>query len=100
MSGFKTQGKRNRELAKQKKRAAKDEKRALRKAERAAATVGVVSPATIVAAPQPAVRLAALQPAAKRYTPTPPTAAVDKPLTLAEVVERWKTTKIVKAKRR
>ena len=93
MSGFKTQSKRNRELAKQNKRRAKDEKRALRKAGRAAATVGIVSPATIVAVSQPAAR---------RHTPTPPTpptAAAGKPLTLAEAVERWKTTKIVKAKR-
>jgi hypothetical protein len=83
MAGFKSQTKRNREAAKLAKRQAKDQKRALRKAERAGNDVAL-----------------------QAVTPTPPrpvvvrgTAALDKPLTLAEAVERWKRTKVAKPQR-
>jgi hypothetical protein len=95
MSGFKTQSKRHRELAKLNKRRAKDEKRALRKAERSASAGGapVVTPAPIVAVTKP--------PVTARYgMPAPAPEPERKPLTFAEAVERWKATKIVKAKTR
>jgi hypothetical protein len=87
MAGLKTQSKRIRELAKQNKRRAKDEKRALRKAERSGPVVADV-PAAVAPAPlaKPSANQAALAPS--------------KPLTLAEAVERWKNTKVVKAKGR
>jgi hypothetical protein len=92
MSGFKTQSKRHRELAKLNKRKAKDEKRALRKAERSAsAGVATVAPTPIVAATKP--------PVPSRHVGAP-AAPERKPLTLAEAVERWKATKVVKAKTR
>lgn len=94
MAGFKTQGKRQRELAKLNKRKAKDEKRALRKAERAGSAVAAATPtpATIVAAPKP--------PPPSYYGGIPAAAPMPKPLTLAEAVQRWKSTKVVKAKTR
>jgi hypothetical protein len=94
VAGFKTQGKRQRELAKLNKRKAKDEKRALRKAERSGVAVAAATPAPapIVAAPKPApVSYLGGMPAA---APPP------KSLTLAEAVQRWKSTKVVKAKTR
>jgi hypothetical protein len=91
MAGFKTQSKRIRELAKQNKRRAKDEKRALRKAERSGPVV--VSVPVVAAVP--------LAKPAASYRPADPAAvAVRKPLTLAEAVDRWKKTKVVKAKGR
>ncbi len=92
MAGFKTQGKRQRELAKLNKRRAKDEKRALRKAERSGSAVTAVTPAAIVAAPKP--------PPPSYYGGMPAAAPVSKAPTLAEIVQRWKTTKVVKAKTR
>jgi hypothetical protein len=91
MSGFKTQSKRNRELAKLNKRRAKDEKRALRKAERSASNAAAVPPVTMTPATKPA--------ADSRPT-VAPTISAGKPLTLAEAVERWKATQVVKTKRR
>ncbi len=80
---FKSQAKRKRELAKLDKRTAKDQKRAAKKAEGsdAVAVVGAVAPATPLAG-------------ATRGVPSAPPAPAR--LTLAQVVERWKTTKIVK----
>jgi hypothetical protein len=94
MSGFKTQSKRHRELAKLNKRKAKDEKRALRKAERSASVaVATVAPLTVAVAPKP--------PVPNRHGAAAPAAVPErKPLTLAEAVERWKATKVVKAKTR
>jgi hypothetical protein len=89
MSNFKSAAKRKRELAKLDKRHAKEQKRALRKAERSGAAVGMV--ATTV----PAVA----QPILADHRPGPST-AVRKPITLAEAVERWKSTKVAKPKRR
>ena len=91
MSNFKSQAKRKRELAKLDKRQAKEQKRAVRKAEqRSAADLGALAPATAPAAqPMPANHRLALA-----------TAPVHKPSTLAEAVERWKNTKIVKPKKR
>jgi len=89
MAGFKSQAKRKRELAKLDKRTAKDQKRAAKKAERAGP--GVASPAPLAAAAQPR---AAIQ---RHAEETPPART---PMTLAEVVERWRNTKVVKAKRR
>ena len=83
---FKSHEKRKRELAKLDKRTAKDQKRALKRtegSEPAAAPLAAV--ATIAPARTGAVVAA---PAAKA------------PLTLAEAVERWKNTKLVKPKRR
>ena len=79
---FKSQAKRKRELAKLDKRTAKDQTRAAKKAEGsdAVAVVGAVAPAAPLAG---AARAAAAAPA--------PAA-----LTLAQVVERWKNTKVVK----
>lgn len=92
MAGFKTQGKRQRELAKLNKRRAKDEKRAQRKAERSGSAVATATPATIVAAPKAAPPT--------HHAGVTAAVAVRKPLTLVEVVQRWKTTKVVKAKTR
>lgn len=93
MSNFKSQAKRKRELAKLDKRQAKEQKRAVRKAEqRSAADLGALAlaPATAAAAqPMPANHRLALA-----------TAPVPKPSTLAEAVERWKNTKVVKPKKR
>jgi len=88
MSNFKSQAKRKRELAKLDKRQAKDQKRALRKAERSGADATAPAP-TLVAAVQPV--------AAKPWAATP---AVRTPLTLAQAVERWRNTKVVKPKKR
>jgi hypothetical protein len=96
MAGFKTQSKRIRELAKQNKRRAKDEKRALRKAERSGSTVTAVSavaPAAVTAPPPKPATVG-------RYAVVAAPAVERKPLTLAEAVERWKSTKVVKAKGR
>jgi hypothetical protein len=94
VAGFKTQGKRQRELAKLNKRKAKDEKRALRKAERSGVAVATATsaPATTVAAPKPAPQ--------SYLGGMPPPAPAPKVLTLAEAVQRWKSTKVVKAKTR
>ena len=95
MAGFKSQTKRRRELAKLDKRKAKDEKRALRKAERSASASGAVVSAAPLTAAAP-VR----PPIPNRQTGAPAEASARKPLTLAEAVERWKATKVVKAKPR
>ena len=80
---FKSQAKRKRELAKLDKRTAKDQKRAEKRAEGSdAGRRGRARRA-----------LAAPLAGAARGAPRHPGA---EPLTLAEVVERWKNTKIVK----
>jgi hypothetical protein len=90
MSNFKSQAKRKRELAKLDKRQAKEQKRAVRKAERSGADVGA-----------PAVAIASVaRPMAAHQRHATATAAVPKALTLAEAVERWKNTKVVKPKKR
>jgi len=80
---FKSHAKRKRELAKLDKRTAKDQKRADKRGD-ASDPGSVVTPVVTPAAPgaRPAVAVAAPK------------------LTLAEIVERWKTTKVVKAKPR
>lgn len=83
MSNFKSQAKRKRELAKLDKRQAKEQKRALRKAERSGTD----------ASPLPAVAVPA-QPLPVSHRPALGAAPPRKPLTLAEAVERWKTTKV------
>ena len=90
MSHFKSAAKRKRELAKLDKRQAKDQKRAVRKAERSAASVGAATPTTATM----------VQPALTKHAPTQAAAPVRKPMTLAEAVEKWKSTKIAKPKRR
>ena len=89
MAGFKSAAKRKRELAKLDKRNAKDQKRAARKAERARAGI-VTQPVPIKAATQ-------LRPVDSRVEKE---AATLSPLTLAEAVERWKTTKVGHSKTR
>jgi len=86
MPNFKSATKRKRELAKLDKRQAKDQKRALRKAERSGAA-GATSAGTAFTA-QPAA-----QPIAAR-------AAVSRPTTVSEAMERWKKTKVAKPQRR
>lgn len=87
MAGFKSLAKRKRELAKLDKRQAKDQRRALRRAARVEGGDATSAPAMAAAAqPTPASAVA--------------TAAVSKPLTLAEAVERWRNTKVVDPKRR
>jgi hypothetical protein len=83
---FKSHAKRKRELAKLDKRQAKDQKRAAQRAEQSGADAAV-EPVAIPAA----------NPGA-RAVPGVTTQKV--PLTLAEAVERWKNTKVVKAKPR
>jgi len=90
MSNFKSQAKRKRELAKLDKRQAKEQKRALRKAERSGADLD--APAVTTAA--------ATVPAVAKLPSGLVTAPVRAPLTLAEAVERWKNTKVVKPKKR
>jgi len=91
MSNFKSLAKRKRELAKQDKRQAKDQKRALRKAERSGANS---------AAPV-AIAVAAAAPTVAKHRPgSLVTAPAPTPLTLAQAVERWKNTKVVKPKNR
>ena len=90
MSNFKSLAKRKRELAKQDKRQAKDQKRALRKAERSGAIVAAPVAMTIAAAPPTVAKHRS-----GLVTPPAPT-----PLTLAQAVERWKNTKVVKPKKR
>jgi hypothetical protein len=92
VAGFKTQGKRQRELAKLNKRKAKDEKRAARKAERSGTPALAATPAPVVAVVKPAT------PSYLGGLPAP--APAPKALTLAEAVQRWKSTKVVKAKAR
>jgi hypothetical protein len=79
---FKSHAKRKRELAKLDKRTAKDQKRADKRGD-SSDPGSVVTPVVTPAAPgaRPAV-------------------AVAPKLTLAEIVERWKTTKVVKTKPR
>jgi hypothetical protein len=89
MSGFKSATKRKRELAKQDKRQQKDQRRALRRATRSGTGDPTSAPA-VVAAVQPTPSNLRTQQAA----PSAP-----KPLTLAEAVERWRNTKVVKPKR-
>jgi hypothetical protein len=81
---FKSHAKRKRELAKLDKRQAKDQKRAAQRAQQPDSGVAV----------EPAATLAV--PAGARVAPV----VTQKTLTLAEAVERWKNTKIVKAKPR
>lgn len=90
MPNFKSAVKRKRELAKLGKRHAKEQKRALRRAERSAADVGAPASASAAALQQPT---AGHRPA---LGSTPPR----KPMTLAEAAERWKSTKVVKPKKR
>jgi hypothetical protein len=82
---FKSHAKRKRELAKLDKRQAKDQKRAAQRAEQSGADTTV----------QPVVT-----PAAPSGVRPVPGVTPKQPLTLAEAVERWKNTKIVKAKHR
>jgi len=89
MSNFKSQAKRKRELAKLDKRQAKEQKRALRRAERSGPAMGAAAPAV----------LAVAQPTLANRRSEPATASVRTPATLAEAVERWRNTKIVKSKR-
>jgi hypothetical protein len=89
MSNFKSAAKRKRELAKLDKRQAKDQKRALRRAERSGADAGA-----------PAPTIAVVQPMLPNARPPLGAAPVRKPMTLAEVVERWRNTKVVKPKKR
>jgi hypothetical protein len=89
MSNFKSQAKRRRELAKLDKRQAKDQKRAVRKAQRAG--TDIVAPALIAAGGQATS-------GSQRFDRD--TATTQKPMTLAEAVERWRKTKVVKPKRR
>ena len=86
-SNLKTHAKRKRELAKLDKRHAKDQKRAARKAER----VNVATLHDASAAPPAATRA---ETASTRVgaTPTSPT--------LADLAERWKSTRIAKPKAR
>jgi hypothetical protein len=79
---FKSAAKRKRELAKLDKRVAKDQKRALKRVEQTDAPA--VAPVVALA---PSSRAQVVAP----VTPTP--------LTLAQAVERWKNTKVVKPKR-
>jgi hypothetical protein len=81
---FKSHAKRKRELAKLDKRQAKDQKRAAQRVQQSDSGVAVEPAAT------PAV------PSGARVAP----GVTQKTLTLAEAVERWKNTKIVKAKPR
>lgn len=90
MSNFKSAAKRKRELAKLDKRQAKEQKRALRKAERSGADVETAAPTVAAVAPSIPVS----------HRPGPIAPPVRKPLTLAEVVERWRNTKVVKPKQR
>ncbi len=84
MAGFKSAATRKRELAKLDKRTAKEQKRAVRKAERARADTTAPALPTIAMTPHKG----AGHGVAANATATP------KPLTLAEVVERWKATKV------
>jgi len=97
MAGFKSQTKRRRELAKLDKRRAKDEKRAARKAERSA-SAGATAP--VVPAAPLTTAAPARAPIPSRPFGAAPAVTIQKPLTLAEAVERWKATKVVKAKPR
>jgi hypothetical protein len=81
---FKSHAKRKRELAKLDKRLAKDQKRASRRSEQPEAA----------AVDEPGVAAAA--PSGPRVSPT----VTPKPLTLAEAVERWRSTRVVKKKPR
>ena len=90
MPNFKSAAKRKRELAKLDKRHAKDQKRAVRRAERSAANGGAATP------PSAAVAQAALP----KHRPALGAPPVQKPSTLAEAVERWKSTKVAKPNKR
>ena len=86
---FKSQAKRKRELAKLDKRTAKDQKRAAKKAENSVDVVTTLATAVpVVAAPK------APFPGMRPTAVVPPKV----PLTLAEMAQRWKNTKIVKPK--
>jgi hypothetical protein len=85
---FKSQAKRKRELAKLDKRLAKDQKRASRRAETSEPVVGIAVPSIVAPVAAPSAGRAGVP------------AAPSKPLTLAEAVNRWKNTKIVKARTR
>jgi hypothetical protein len=84
----KAQAKRKRELAKLEKRQAKDQKRALRKTERAQPMGTPIVP-TLAQPPAPPPPQSVV--AAGRLEARPP-------LTLAEAVQRWKTSRILKPK--
>ena len=90
MSNFKSAAKRKRELAKLDKRHAKEQKRAVRKAERSAASVDAATPP----------RGATVEPALERHRLATAAAPAPRPTTLAEAVAIWKSTKVVKPKRR
>ena len=87
---FKSQAKRKRELAKLDKRTAKDQKRAVRKAERAVANGGAATPTSATVVVQ----------ALNRPGPAHGAAPARTPMTLAQVVEKWKNTKVAKPKKR
>lgn len=95
---LKSQAKRKRELAKLDKRQAKDRKRALRRAEGS-------EPAAVVTAAAPPVPPAApskFSPSSTRSAGivAAPPATPGAPLTLQEAAERWRTSKVTKAKTR
>jgi len=90
MSNFKSAAKRKRELAKLDKRTAKDQKRAVRKAERAVANGGAATPTSATVVVQ----------ALNRPGPAQAAAPVRTPMTLAQAVEKWRNTKVVKPKKR
>ena len=90
MAGFKSAAKRKRELAKLDKRQAKDQKRAVRKAERSAANGGAAMPTSATVVAQALDRPGQAQAAAPARTS----------MTLAQVVEKWKNTRVVQPKRR
>ena len=91
MPNFKSAAKRKRELAKLDKRQAKEQRRALRKAERSAVDVVTATPATAVVAKQQVV---------PNLRATLEAVSGPKPLTFAEAVEKWKNTRVVKARKR
>ena len=90
MSNFKSAAKRKRELAKLDKRQAKEQNRAVRRAERSAVVIGAATPTSAVVA----------QPAFAKHRPSAGPAPAAKPTTLAEAVERWKNTKVIKPRTR
>jgi hypothetical protein len=89
MSNFKSAAKRKRELAKLDKRQAKEQKRAVRRAERSTAH-GSATPTTALVAQQPFAK----------HRPSAGAAPAPRPTTLAEAVELWRTTKVVKPRKR
>ena len=89
MSNFKSAAKRKRELAKLDKRHAKEQKRAVRRAERSANVGAATPPSSTV-----------VEPALEKHRLAKAAAPVLKPKTLAEAAAIWRSTKVVKPKRR